>query len=97
MLITDYRTVESFRDLQIRTQPQRFQVLKLVSCLLREWRHAVKDLGSFSVIGITDLVGGEKDPRNLMIVFSILQVVIFEFDIRQNTEVRICSCQRTIG
>ena len=37
--------------------------------------------------GLVDLVGGEKDPRNLMIVFSLLKVVLVEFDIVQHVEV----------
>lgn len=30
---------------------------------------------------------GEKDPRNLMLVFSILKVVMVEWDITNHTEV----------
>ncbi len=44
-------------------------------------------MGGDFVIGITDLVSGEKDPRNLMIVFSMLRVVIVEWDIVKYTEV----------
>lgn len=38
-------------------------------------------MGDESLIGITDFVAGEKDPRNLMIVFSILRVLLLEWDI----------------
>jgi len=38
-------------------------------------------MGDTSLIGITDLVAGEKDPRNLMLVFSILRVIMLEWDI----------------
>lgn len=39
--------------------------------------------------GLVDLVGGEKDPRNLMIVFSVVKVVLVEFDIVMHVEVSI--------
>ena len=50
-------------------------------------RNAIKDLGSESLVGITDLVSGEKDPRNLMIIFSILRVLMLEWDISGHAEV----------
>lgn len=37
--------------------------------------------------GLVELVGGEKDPRNLMIVFSVVKVVLVEFDIVPHVEV----------
>ena len=51
-------------------------------------RNALKDLGDQSIVGITDIVSGEKDPRNLMIVFSILKVVMVEWEISGHAEVR---------
>lgn len=41
-----------------------------------------------SLVGIVDLVSGERDPRNLMIVFSILRVVMMEWDISGHTQVK---------
>lgn len=32
---------------------------------------------------------GEKDPRNLMVVFSILKVPMTEWDVGKNAQVRI--------
>ena len=40
-----------------------------------------------SLIGIVDLVHGEKDPRNLMLVFSILKVIMVEWDISNHAQV----------
>lgn len=40
-----------------------------------------------SLIGVVDIMTGEKDPRNLMVVFSILKVVMMEWDITQYIEV----------
>lgn len=47
-------------------------------------------MGDESLVGIVDLMTGEKDPRNLMIVFSILRVVMVEWDITNHVEVLAC-------
>jgi hypothetical protein len=44
-------------------------------------------MGETSLVGIVDLMTGEKDPRNLMMVFSILKVVMMEWDITSHVEV----------
>lgn len=44
-------------------------------------------MGDESIVGIVDLMTGEKDPRNLMLVFSILKVVMVEWDISTHAEV----------
>lgn len=38
-------------------------------------------MGDESLVGITDLMAGEKDPRNLMLCFSMLRVIMVEWDI----------------
>lgn len=50
-------------------------------------RQALKNMGDETVIGIVDVVSGEKDPRNLMIIFSILKVIMIEWDISNHAEV----------
>ena len=55
---------------------------------MSQHRSALKDMGDESIVGITDLVSGEKDPRNLMIIFSVLKVVMIEWDITAHAEVR---------
>lgn len=46
-------------------------------------------MGDISLLGVVDIMTGEKDPRNLMIVFSILKVVMVEWDISNHIEVCI--------
>ena len=79
--------LEHFQDLQIRPQAQRLQILELLNDLMFQHRNALKELGDESVVGITDLVSGEKDPRNLMVIFSILKVVMVEWEISAHAEV----------
>ena len=71
----------------MRPQSQRLQILDLLSTLMTSHRNALQDLGSESIVGITGLVAGEKDPRSLMVVFSILKVVMVEWDISGHAEV----------
>ncbi len=81
------RMLEHFQDLQLKPQSQRLQILELLNELMSNHRQALRNLGDESLIGITDLVSGEKDPRNLMIIFSILKVVMVEWDITNHAEV----------
>lgn len=43
-------------------------------------------MGEQSLVGITNVVAGEKDPRNLMLIFSMLRVLMLEWDISSHTE-----------
>lgn len=45
-------------------------------------------MGKEFVSGYCQLVTGEKDPRNLRLAFSIERVILVEFDISENVEVR---------
>jgi DNA repair/transcription protein MET18/MMS19 len=48
-------------------------------------------MGEISLLGVVDIMTGEKDPRNLMIVFSILKVIMVEWDISNHVEVCVIS------
>ena len=56
--------LEHFQDLQIRPQKDRQHILGLLNDLMLQHRNALKDMGEEFVVGVTDLVSGEKDPRN---------------------------------
>jgi DNA repair/transcription protein MET18/MMS19 len=79
--------LQHFQDLQIRPQSQRHQILELLNGLMSNHRTAIQSLADESLVGIVDLVSGEKDPRNLMIIFSILKVIMVEWDIVGHAEV----------
>ena len=90
--------VEHFGDLQTCPQAQRLQVVDLLNALMSKHRLVLKKLGDEAIIGITDLVSGEKDPRNLMIIFSILRVIMVEWDVSEHAEVfqlLVCSAHLT--
>jgi DNA repair/transcription protein MET18/MMS19 len=48
-------------------------------------------MGDSFLSGYITLADGEKDPRNLMVAFSIARVLALEFDISAKFEVRITS------
>ncbi|KAJ5222856.1 uncharacterized protein N7469_009096 [Penicillium citrinum] len=76
----------NFQDLQSRSQSQRFQVYSLLNELMSKHRKALRDMEETSLVGVVDIMTGEKDPRNLMVVFSILKVVMMEWDITHYVE-----------
>jgi DNA repair/transcription protein MET18/MMS19 len=47
---------------------------------------AIREMKDESLTGITDLVAGEKDPRNLMLIFSMLRVLMVEWDIQDHEQ-----------
>lgn len=48
---------------------------------------ALRDMNDESITGILDIVSGERDPRNLMVVFSILKVIMVEWNISNYVQV----------
>ncbi|KAL4902630.1 hypothetical protein BDW74DRAFT_180732 [Aspergillus multicolor] len=77
---------ENFNTLQSRAQSQRFQVYQLLNELMSNHRPVLHNMGDTSLVGTVDLMTGEKDPRNLMLVFSILKVIMVEWDISRHVE-----------
>lgn len=48
---------------------------------------ALKSMGADFLNSYTKMVDGEKDPRNLMLLFAMDRVILLEFDISQMVEV----------
>ncbi|KAJ6257724.1 hypothetical protein Dda_7512 [Drechslerella dactyloides] len=78
-------------DLMKHPQGTRYLVYQLLDKLMLEKREALKKISDFAT-GFVDLVTNEKDPRNLMIMFSNLKVVIIEFDITNSEEAAFDAC-----
>lgn len=62
-------------------------IYSLVDALLSRSRPALVRMGKEFVKGYCQLVEGEKDPRNLMLSFGIINVILLEFDIADCVEV----------
>lgn len=79
-----------FASVQLASYPQssRFLVYTLLDSLMLRSRPALKRLGKEFVSGYCALVEGEKDPRNLMLSFSMARVILVEFEIQDHVTVR---------
>ncbi|TIA93584.1 hypothetical protein E3P99_00068 [Wallemia hederae] len=67
-------------------QAVRYLYYQLLDTLLHRHRGALKSLGGEFVSGYIHTIQGEKDPRNLMLVFGMNRVVLIEFDTQSHTE-----------
>ncbi|KAF3919588.1 hypothetical protein ABW20_dc0103300 [Dactylellina cionopaga] len=79
-------------DLMKHPQGSRYLVYQVIDKLMLEKRNALKQMGSDFSTGYVELVCNEKDPRNLMIVFSNLKAIIVEFDITDCEEAVFDAC-----
>lgn len=68
-------------------QAVRYLYYQLLDSLLHIHRGALKSIGGAFVSGYIHAIQGEKDPRNLMLVFGMNRVVLIEFDTESHTEV----------
>lgn len=73
--------------MKAHTQAVRHQVYKLVDSFLTHHRQALKNMGSEFITTYSDMVDGEKDPRNLMLLFQLDRVILLEFDVAPHIEV----------
>ena len=78
---------DSFGDMADKKQAERYQVYLLLNDLLSNHRRAMLDMGETSLLGYMQVVGGEKDPRNLMLLFAMDRVILLEFEIGSMVEV----------
>ncbi|KAF2442495.1 ARM repeat-containing protein [Karstenula rhodostoma CBS 690.94] len=69
---------------QYKQQSERYPVLRLIDALLAKYRDALRTLHDSQPDFLSRFIAyfdGEKDPRNLMLVFSILRVPMTEWNI----------------
>lgn len=91
---TARRVMQTFIDhthplRQFKLQTDRFPVIQLIDLLLAKYREPVRQLHENNaefMAGFISYFEGEKDPRNLMIVFSLLQVPMAEWDIQAHAQ-----------
>ncbi|TFK26217.1 ARM repeat-containing protein [Coprinopsis marcescibilis] len=68
------------------TQSHRFKVYTIIDALIANHRDCLKSMGLKFLDGYVSLVEGEKDPRNLLVVFAIDKVILIEFDISERVQ-----------
>ncbi|WVW86641.1 hypothetical protein I302_108694 [Kwoniella bestiolae CBS 10118] len=81
-----YKGVVENVNMKAYVQATRHLVYVLFDSLLATHRNALKSMGSSFVNSYTKMVDGEKDPRNLMLLFSIDRVILLEFEVKDHIE-----------
>ena len=90
-------------NVKAHDRPTRFLGLTIVDIFMSRYRHStrfhpvffqlyhrcavLKEMGKEFLSGYISLVENEKDPRNLLLAFSITRVILIEFDISSSIEV----------
>lgn len=77
-----------FRELHIQSQPQssRKIIYSLLYVFLTDYIKALNAIGSEFVLGYIQAMDGEKDPRNLLIIFSSIPLITRHLDFTVLTE-----------
>jgi DNA repair/transcription protein MET18/MMS19 len=73
--------------MKAHVQAIRHLVYQVFDSLLALHRPTLKAMGSDFINSFTKMVDGEKDPRNLMLLFSLEKVILLEFDVKEHIEV----------
>ncbi|WVQ79530.1 hypothetical protein IAT38_001629 [Cryptococcus sp. DSM 104549] len=81
-----YQAVVENVNMKAYAQATRHLVYVLFDSLLASHRSALKGLGTSFLNSYTKMVDGEKDPRNLMLLFSMDRVILLEFDVQDHIE-----------
>ncbi|KAK9371155.1 Dos2-interacting transcription regulator of RNA-Pol-II-domain-containing protein [Lipomyces kononenkoae] len=63
-------------DMKKHNQATRYVVYQVTDEIVSQHIAVLKSMNDSTLNGFTRLIGGEKDPRNLMVVFSMLKVII---------------------
>ena len=74
---------------------ERYSVLRLIDTVMAKYREALRKQHEETQGFLSRFISyfdGEKDPRNLMVVFSILRVPMTEWNIGADAQVIISSC-----
>jgi DNA repair/transcription protein MET18/MMS19 len=83
-------------NVQVQQFPQgtRHSAFNLFSNLISRHAAALKSFNNEFVYGFTQILDGEKDPRNLMSAFQIMKSIVENFDISARVEVVSLSLEK---
>ncbi|KAG0260460.1 hypothetical protein DFQ27_003517 [Actinomortierella ambigua] len=80
------KAVLALVNVQTYQQTARHTVFLFFDQAIRQYLKSMQTLGSEFVFGFIQCLDGEKDPRNLMLAFTLIKEIIQNFDIAQHVE-----------
>ncbi|WVO13693.1 hypothetical protein L204_101314 [Cryptococcus depauperatus] len=86
MAVEVYQAIVENINIKAYVQATRHLVYVLFDSLLTSHRNALKKMDSAFINSYIKMVDGEKDPRNLMLLFSLDRIILLEFDVRDHIE-----------
>ena len=89
LAIPRFHSVFDSINLKSHSQSIRHTVYVLLDSLMTHSRPALLRMKQEFVKGYCSLVEGEKDPRNLMISFGLIRVMLLEFEVEGVVEVSL--------
>ncbi|KAG8958276.1 hypothetical protein FRC03_009290 [Tulasnella sp. 419] len=84
--IETFKALAANVNMKSHIQSTRYNVFRIIDNLMARHRGALKQLGDEFLKGYLSLAEGEKDPRNLLLAFSIGRVILIEFDIKKHID-----------
>ncbi|KAF9984837.1 hypothetical protein BGZ75_003593 [Mortierella antarctica] len=73
-------------NVQTYQQTARHYVFLFFESVIKRFSLSLRTISSDFVFGFIQCLDGEKDPRNLMLAFTLIKSIIQEFDIAQHVE-----------
>ncbi|KAF9334528.1 hypothetical protein BG006_001993 [Podila minutissima] len=80
------KAILSLVNVQTYQQTARHYVFLFFDSAIRNYTQSLRSISSDFVFGFIQCLDGEKDPRNLMLAFTLIKNIIQEFDIAQHVE-----------
>ncbi|RXK38054.1 hypothetical protein M231_04724, partial [Tremella mesenterica] len=76
-----YKALVENVNMKAHVQAIRHLVYQILDSFLAKHRKALKNMGLDFLNSYVKMVDGEKDPRNLMLLFAMDRVILLEFDV----------------
>ncbi|KAF8933133.1 Dos2-interacting transcription regulator of RNA-Pol-II-domain-containing protein [Dissophora ornata] len=80
------KAVLAFVNVQTYQQTARHYVFMFFDSVIDRHSQSLRPMSSDFVFGFIQCLDGEKDPRNLLLAFTLIKKIIQEFDIAQHVE-----------
>ncbi|KAH7056582.1 Dos2-interacting transcription regulator of RNA-Pol-II-domain-containing protein [Linnemannia elongata] len=84
--IKSVKAILALVNVQTYQQTARHYVFLFFESVIKRYSQNLKPMSSDFVFGFIQCLDGEKDPRNLMLAFTLIKNIIQEFDIAQHVE-----------